>query len=176
LQVTSDRVKYEWRSRTSNDDGYSFLDVFLQGQTYWSEILVSWQATSGFAYMNKGEGAFSYPIDFSVNPGAFHTFQVESDGTTYVMLIDGVALLQQELVDASGRLAQVTFGYCKNENHMAGSGTWDYVRVFDIPEPCSGVLVFLGCCSAICCSRRRLLPPGSLTRSTARQYHEGGTR
>jgi hypothetical protein len=96
--VTSNHLVCEWRSRTSNNDGGSDLAIYyLQDSPSFNEIVVSWRATSGFAYMLNHAEPFIYPTNFSLSPDVFHTFQVESDGPTYTLLVDGLVQLQAEI-------------------------------------------------------------------------------
>jgi hypothetical protein len=79
-------------------------------------------------------------LDAPITAGEFHTYRIESQGTLYTLYLDGIPLISQELVPASGLIAELQFGFSKSQHNLPTRGEFDYIRMGIVPEP--GTLAF----------------------------------
>ncbi len=160
--LTSNNIFYEWRSRTSNNDGASLISLSLMRPSFWSQIILGWRADQATAYFYQEAGIVSAWTQVSLTPGEFHTFRVESNGALHTLYIDGVERLSDELQAPTGLNGLVKFGFLKTHDNIPTESDWDYIRVGEVPEPCTLLLIGLG----VACAKRPRRPrqkngPGS---------------
>lgn len=143
ISVPDDNMFYEWSTRVSNDDGYTHFGFWLHGygSPYSSRVSVGSRSGSLFLSMQANTSEpDAYYLNTTITPEEFHTYRIESQGTLYTFYLDGVPLMTQELVPASGLIAELQFGFTKNLPNIHTRGEFDYIRMGIVPEP--GTLAF----------------------------------
>jgi len=119
----------EWRARTSNEDGASFVSFYL----YPSGFNTGWDSANVNMTFHDGvEAAYYQNIPISMD---YHVYRLESNGSLFSFSIDGIVVGSGVVADPQGKSADVRFGFVKNSHHIPTLGEWDYVRVWEVPEP-----------------------------------------
>ena len=139
----SDNVFYEWRSRTSNNDGYGAASMWFGQPGALSLVVVTWYADYGQVRFEPIAGEGYIWQNFALEPGKFHTFRVEGAGDDYAFLVDGNPVLASALQSPGTEDVSFRWGLNKQFVNIPTESDWDYVRMGEIPEPTT-LLLFSG--------------------------------
>lgn len=137
VSLEAAHANYEWRSATSNDDGYSFLALVTRDGSALSNAVISWRATELVAYFFGGTGETTGFVREPLLPGQPHTFSLQSQGPSYGLYVDGLLRGSGELIVPADSQVQLQFGFVKNFNDIPTTSDWYYVHASDVPEPSS---------------------------------------
>lgn len=141
--LDSGLIVCEWRSRTSNDHGYSSLVWSLMNPGAWSQVIIGWDAHHATAYFEPEAGVIASSAQMPLTEG-YHTYRLVSDGSMHSLFVDGALLLSGALQAPMGLDGQIQFGFGKPGGDVSTMSQWDYIQLTTVPEPWLGVAVLLG--------------------------------
>ncbi|MBN1489370.1 MAG: PEP-CTERM sorting domain-containing protein [Phycisphaerae bacterium] len=143
ISFACDNLFYEWRSRTSNNDGYGGAGILFGQPGARSLVAVSWHADYGQVRFEPIAGDGYTWKNFSLEPGEFHTFRVEGNGADYAFFVDGNPVLASALQSPGTENVFFSWNFTKQYINVPTDSDWDYVRSGEIPEPVT-LLLFSG--------------------------------
>ncbi len=144
LQPTSDYVCIEWQAKTSNDDGYSYFSFLIDGDGLTSSIGLSWRASGAVIGMARDAGQLDdIVVGTPLSPDEYHVFRVESSGSLFAVYVDGLFQVSNALQSPIGTNLRAQFGFTKDWDLVPTTGSWDYIRAWDVPEPCASIMMTL---------------------------------
>jgi len=144
VDILNDAVFFEWRARTSNDEGSSYQSIMIDGEGLVSNIGISWRSTSARIALLPDAGQYEGTIMYvDIIPDQYHTYRIEANGAMYSVYIDDVYQVGAELQSAYGTNIYAQFGFGKDWYNVPTIAEWDYIRGGYVPEPTTAYFVLV---------------------------------